>query len=200
MNREKFGFLPMPGSKTRGTGMLFARDGAVTADFSELAKNHCCATMLLNYCRLLEDQGRLPKELSALSDRELFSRIHRFVPNGPILTLRRRAPRLFARLAIPAKAVRLPLFFTTPAHEKAEVLAQCVQVRKNPAALLVAAGPLSWHWILAVGSGRTRDKSLLYVVTGWHRKVMCYVPDAGCHILAAWELSSSASFTSASSS
>ncbi|MGN1024540.1 MAG: hypothetical protein ACI4OJ_13625 [Lachnospiraceae bacterium] len=200
MDHSRFGFFPTADREGPDIRAVLCSDAAITADFSDLAKNHCCATMFLNYCRYLDQKGRLPSRLHGFSDRELFRKIHRFVPNGPILSLRHRAPLLFSHLGIPARADRLPLYFWTPAKKKADLLAQCHQARKNPAALLVAAGPLSWHWILAVGSGSAGGKSCLYVVTGWHRQIMRYIPDAGCHILAAWELSSSACFTRSSSS
>ena len=162
MNQDVFQFLPETG-REESRFLLFPEvPAAVTADFAHAARNHCCATMLTNYCLYLESKGSLFPDLPRAA---LFEKIHRFVPNGPIFSICR-----------------------------------CLEKQKDPAALLVAAGPLSWHWILAVGTVRILGIKYLLVITGWHRTPRLYRPDSGCRVLAAWEFSASASSTRSSSS
>ncbi len=175
MNQDVFQFLPETG-REESRFLLFPEvPAAVTADFAHAAKNHCCATMLTNYCLYLESKGSLFPDLPRAA---LFEKIHRFVPNGP----------------------RLPLRLRDTPCSKMTVLCRCLEKQKDPAALLVAAGPLSWHWILAVGTVRIFGIKYLLVITGWHRTPRLYRPDSGCRVLAAWELSASASSTRSSSS
>lgn len=196
MNRDAFSFLPETGREEERILLFPQVPAAVTADFAGLAKNHCCATMLTNYCLYLEEAGILSSDLSRTA---LFARIHAFVPNGPIFSITRRAPRVFASLGIPASARRLPIHPWDSAEKKLSVLARCIERQKGPAALLVAAGPLSWHWILAAGTARTSGRNDLLVITGWDRSPRLYRPDTGCRVLAAWALPSSAAFTRRSS-
>jgi|GEM_PF-702908 len=55
----------------------------------------------------------------------------------------------------------------------------------NPCALLVAAGPLNWHWIMAVGFVEYKDGGhQLLIVDNWTRRGFhLYYPDDGCRLL-----------------
>ena len=197
MNQDVFQFLPETG-REESRFLLFPEvPAAVTADFAHAARNHCCATMLTNYCLYLESKGSLFPDLPRAA---LFEKIHRFVPNGPIFSITKRAPKVFASLEISSAAYRLPLRLRDTPCSKMTVLCRCLEKQKDPAALLVAAGPLSWHWILAVGTVRIFGIKYLLVSTGWHRTPRLYRPDSGCRVLAAWEFSASASSTRSSSS
>ena len=147
MNQDVFQFLPETG-REESRFLLFPEvPAAVTADFAHAARNHCCATMLTNYCLYLESKGSLFPDLPRAA---LFEKIHRFVPNGPIFSITKRAPKVFASLEISSAASRLPLRLRDTPCSKMTVLCRCLEKQKDPAALLVAAGPLSWHWILAL--------------------------------------------------
>lgn len=184
MNQKKFGFLREEKEEKERFCLWQAGAAAVTGDFADLAVNHCCAAMVTNYLLYLISLGKYP----ASSPRDLFVRVHRFVRNGPILSIRRNVPRAFAAMQVPAGVRKLPIHFSTPASRKEQVLISCLQNEKCPAALLVAAGPLSFHWILAVGTVEYQNQRYLLVVTGWHRAPQRWRIDQGCRIFAAYSL------------
>lgn len=174
------------------------RPFATTAEFSSTARNHCCAVMVVNL--LLQ---KFSAYCAGNSRSELFSHVHAFVGNGPVLTLR-NANRFLQSSGLPGRFVRIPADFSA--------------FKGSPGfyALLLAASPLDWHWVLAVlpadpsagvslrhgstavsctAQGKTvlpspfsDFPSGLPVLTGWDSShLYLWKPGHGSRLLAVWE-------------
>ena len=147
---------------------------ATTAEFCSFAQNHCCAVMTVNL--LLQ---KFPAYCARFSRRELFLAVHAFVGNGPILTLR-RVNRFLQNTGLTGRFVRVP----------AASLSSCsFSSSEHPGyyALLLAASPLDWHWVLAI-SLPSDIYTGLPVLTGWDSSCLhLWKPDCGSRLLSVWK-------------
>ena len=145
---------------------------ATTAEFSAAARNHCCAVMVLNLLLL-----RFPAYCAGFSRSELFKEIHGEIGNGPVLSLR-RANRFLQKAQLPGRLVRI-------SNSRLPV---------RPAeyhALLLAAAPLDWHWVLAIpDSGKNPPApDPIPVITGWDPdRPYLWNPKGPSRLLAVWRL------------
>lgn len=206
----RYGFSPLSsetsGEKFQNAGFpaSFAelsslrRPFATTAEFSSAARNHCCAVMMVNL--LLQ---RFPAYCAGFSRSALFSRVHAFVGNGPVLTLR-RANRFLRSTGLPGRFVRIP------------AVSSASRESSGFYALLLAASFCDWHWVLAVlppnhsagdfprhgsaafsctAQGKTALPSLfsdcsdgLPVLTGWDSsRLYLWKPEHGSRLLSVWK-------------
>lgn len=169
----------------RGYGFVDAgpagRIYAVTSDYDDIARNHCAATMMVNL--MLERCG---EEQVCRDLRELFWSIHGFIGNGPVLYLARRANRYLVSEGISLICRQTSRRITERYPRRLLDLAHREVTAGRPCALLVAASPLNWHWVLAIGMESNRAGMVrLHIVDGWHaRRLYTYVPDQGSRLLA----------------
>jgi len=172
-----YGFTPLPhgfSSAERpyaAAAEFSAPEGpfATTAEFSAAARNHCCAVMVLNLLLL-----RFPAYCAGFSRSELFSHVHSFVGNGPVLTLR-YANHFLRSAGLPGSFTWISPVSFVP------------QKSSGYYALLLAASPFDWHWVLAVlpADSRTDDLSVL---TGWDSsRLYLWKPSHRSHLLSVWK-------------
>ena len=173
---------------------------ATTGEFFSLARNHCCSVMVMNL--LLQE---FPEYCRKFSRRELFLRIHAMIGNGPVLSLR-RANRFLQKEGIPGQfeQVPLPSLFSHSALQSVP----CPSFQGFPAsssvehsqgeaaphwmALLIAAGPFDWHWVLAVPTAPSKESRMkkgqtFSVMTGWDSsKLFCWKSGQKARLLSVW--------------
>ena len=156
---------------------------AVTGDFTDVANNHCCATLLTNYSVFLDacrrrDAGRL----RGYDYREVFNGVHHFVGNGPVLRIDPKANAWFASAGMNAHC---KVIHGLSHGERAYLRIRDELLGGNPCALLVAAGLFNWHWIMAVGFVEYEDGGhQLLIVDNWTRRGFhLYYPGNGCRLL-----------------
>ena len=146
---------------------------ATTAEFSATARNHCCAVMVLNLLLL-----RFPAYCAGFSRSELFEEIHGEIGNGPVLSLR-RANRFLQKTQLPGRLIRIPR-------------SQFPSCRAEYHALLLAAAPLDWHWVLAIpdsGKNPPAPDAAIPVITGWDPdRPYLWNPEGPSRLLAVWRL------------
>ena len=145
------------------------RPFATTAEFSAAARNHCCAVMVLNLLLL-----RFPAYCAGFSRSELFFHVHSFVGNGPVLTLR-HANHFLRSTELPGRFTRISSASFVP------------QNTSGFYALLLAASPFDWHWVLAIlpADSCTGDLSVL---TGWDSsRLYLWKPNHRSRLLSAWK-------------
>lgn len=154
---------------------------AVTSDYEDLARNHCAVTMLVN--AVISCLGAEPV---CQDRRALFVAIHRFVGNGPVLRLQNRANRYFQSAGLPIRCRQVNRRITERRPDRLTDLVQRELAAGRPCALMVAASPLDWHWVLALAAKQDRAGSVLFCIAdGWHaRRVYWYTPDAGSRLMA----------------
>ena len=180
---------------------ILCEDGvrwAVTGDFPDLARDHCCATMFTNYLIYLEGRGLYHG--SARGDlRSLFRTVHSVIGNGPVLNIRGKSRRLFGRNHIPASAVPVNHLRSRRGIDQernlssTEIMYRRIRgeiLQGSPVALLVAAAPLDWHWVLAMGFAEFEyGRHGLLILDNWHRDgFQIYLPDEGCRVISATAL------------
>lgn len=159
---------------------------AVTGDFTSIARNHCCATMLTNFI-LQGYAGRgAASRIHCHTPQDLFIRIHQYVGNGPVFRLG-GANRFLRESGIGGRFIRIR---KTRLYE--------IVSHGNPAALLVAASPFDWHWVLAVGlsSGQPAARIAgtpplsdlrIRIINNWDRNVLKeYIPGTGARLISVW--------------
>lgn len=163
---------------------------ATTSEFSSLARNHCYAIMVMNL--LLQEY---PEYCRRFTRRDLFLRIHAAVGNGPVFTLR-RANSFLQKEGLPGRFERVPL---SAQHPHSPYASKAPQPFRS--ALLLAAGPFDWHWVLASAdasrqiakthTGRTPSPcsgSTFRVITGWDsRQLFQWNPCSGVRLLSIWQ-------------
>lgn len=146
---------------------------ATTAEFSAAARNHCCAVMVFNLLLL-----RFPAYCAGFSRSELFKEIHGEIGNGPVLSLR-RANRFLRKTQLPGQLIRMPR-------------SQFPGCRAEYHALLLAAAPLDWHWVLAIpdsGKNPPVPNAAIPVITGWDPdRPYLWNPKGSSRLLAVWRL------------
>lgn len=182
----RYGFFPFSSeistekSAKEGTHAPFTelsslrRPFATTAEFSSMARNHCCAVMTVNL--LLQ---KFPAYCAGFSRKELFSAVHAFVGNGPVLTLR-GANRFLQNAGLAGRFVRIPA---------ASLFSRDLSSSEQPGyyALLLAASSLDWHWILAF-SLPSGIHNGLPVLTGWDSsRLHLWKPEHGSRLLSVWK-------------
>lgn len=163
-----------------------ARRYAITGDYMTIARNHCAATMLTNAVMLLA-----PTYPKVHDPQALFREIHDFIGNGPVLRLQNKTNRylMTARLPYTCRQVNRGILESSPARLVS--LAHQDLAAGRPAALLVAASPLRWHWVLALPEAPTqqahslRSADAFTIIDNWHPNCLYhYVPDQGAHLMA----------------
>lgn len=175
---------------------------AVTDDFSDSARNHCYATMLTNYLIYMQTEFSRHNAADPAQARMLFSTVHRVAGNGPVFSVTGRSSRLLQKLGIPGipKPIKkLRSRSGLPAAEAEHLSVSEIMYEKirqevdagHPVALLVAAAPFDWHWILAMGYAEAEyGRHFLLILDNWHRGgYQIYMPDDGCRLLSATVLS-----------
>lgn len=152
-------------------------------DFSDVAKNHCGATMLTNYLLLLEESNtsdsvrtNIRHTSESALRRALFQSVHTYVPDGPIFRMSTRANRYFKKEEISARL--LPI-------RAGELRSRLDE--GHPCALLIARSLFHWHWVLVVGYVEKPDGTCAFaVVDEWHHQdVRLYEAGKGSRVLAA---------------
>ena len=172
-----YGFSPLPHGLSSAERPFAAAAGfsdpegpfATTAEFSAAARNHCCAVMVLNLLLL-----RFPAYCAGFSRSELFFHVHSFVGNGPVLTLR-HANHFLRSTELPGRFTRISSASFVP------------QNTSGFYALLLAASPFDWHWVLAIlpVDSCTGDLSVL---TGWDSsRLYLWKPNHRSRLLSAWK-------------
>lgn len=120
-----------------------------------------------------------PAYCAGLSRTCLFSQAHSYIGNGPVLTLR-GANRFLQSAGLSGRFVRVP----------ASSLFSCsFSSSEHPGyyALLLAASPLDWHWVLAI-SLPSDIYTGLPVLTGWDSSCLhLWKPDCGSRLLSVWK-------------
>lgn len=155
-------------TNARPAGRVFA----VTGDYAAIARNHCAATMLTNAVAML-----CPESLH-----RSFAEIHRVIGNGPVLRLARPANRYLQQAGVPYICEQYDRHLTEGSPERLAGIAREELLAGRPAALLVAASSLRWHWVLAL-PGEESGEALL-ISDSWHaRQVFQYVPDRGSRLM-----------------
>ncbi len=152
-------------------------DWAATFDFNDLAKNHCAATTITNYALwyLREYLGRQDADgTNASVIKQIFTDVHRYIPNGPVLRLKNRAARFFRAAKLPIEVVSI----------KEEAIQDELDAG-NPVAIMVAASVMQWHWVLVVGYIFSEDGTRSYLIEdNWHRRgLYTYRPGIGSRLL-----------------
>lgn len=151
---------------------------SVTSDFTDQARNHCAATMLLNLLEIC-----CPERLHNLHLSAVFREVHFYIGNGPILYIARRANRLFRNTQVPLVCRQ---YTRRPWEVRPDRLVQIGReaiANGNALGCLVMAGPLHMHWILAAPD-QDADGSVL-IIDNWHAdRLYHYVPDKGSKLLA----------------
>lgn len=145
-------------------------DWAVTSDYP-WAKNHCAAVCVTNLALWFAAQD---PSLAALAEsgskEETFRAVHALVGNGPVAAIAGKARRYFSQ-----KGFRLNRRRLWGARALREALRQ-----GRPCALLLAGGPLDWHWVLAVGWREyPSGERYVRVADGWNRGADRFLPLPG---------------------
>lgn len=154
---------------------------AVTSDYDDIARNHCAATMLTNLVIACGDGVSTGPDY-----RSLFCEIHKAVGNGPVLDISRRANRYFRARGLPYTCRQTNRHLMETRSDCLVMAARDALRTGYPCALLVAASPLRWHWVLALSMGVASDGTTrFHIVDGWHsRQIYQYIPDRGSRLLA----------------
>lgn len=151
---------------------------SVTSDFSDQARNHCAATMIINTLAVC-----CPGRLQFMNLSVVFREVHFYIGNGPVLNIARRANRFFRNAQVPLVCRQ---YTRRPWEVRPDRLVQIGQeeiAKGNALGCLVAAGPLHMHWILAAPD-KAADGSIL-IIDNWHAdRVYRYVPDQGSKLIA----------------
>lgn len=170
---------------SRGYGFVDAGPAgqvfAVTSDYADIARNHCAATMMTNL--MLQRYGRAPM---CGDRRALFQRIHHFLGNGPVLRIVGKANRYLAQEGISSRCRQWNRHLLEASPERLLRVARYELLAGRPCALLVAAAPFRWHWVLAISMQEERDGAMsLLIADGWHaRRIYQYIPDHGSRLMA----------------
>ena len=192
--RKRYGFLfgaqlsaRYPGAEIIGgrslpTGRVH---WAVTEYYAGMARNHCasvCATNLVLCLQALRS-AELPGRAFTETRDELFRTFHDLIGNGPVFFLARSMKRFSASMGRSALTRRVRGFDGI----------RSVIDDGRPAALLLAAGPFDWHWVLCVGWRRIRTAGgahdLLQIVNSWDPTgEVWYEPGRGARIMAAVDI------------
>lgn len=142
------------------------------------ARNHCAATMLTNAVMLL-----CPENPRCQDAREIFTEVHAVVGNGPVLRLEHKANRYLREAALPFQCEQIDRHLTEASPDRLVRIAQESLCASSPVALLVAASPLRWHWVLALPEGQSGGG--LLISDTWHaRQAYRYIPDRGSRLMA----------------
>lgn len=174
---------------------------AVTDDFTDSARNHCYATMLTNYLLFQQTESARSTYADPAQIRYLFRTVHSVSGNGPVFSVGRGSVRMLRDLGIrqdpaPIKKLRSRSGFRAAGAEHlsvSEIMYEKIRRRIDdgyPVALLVAAAPFDWHWVLAMGYAQAEyGRHFLLILDNWHRGgYQIYMPDDGCRLLSATAL------------
>ncbi len=172
--KHNYGFTPVT-SKDIASAVLVPNSDmryAVTGDFMDIAKNHCCATMATNVLTYYH--------IPAANTRVQFERAHRFIGNGPVFRPKRALDRLFAAHHIPLTCNQL--WRTSPAAGGIEPLHRLLTHEiecGRPCGILLSADLFAWHWVLCMGYDRTPGGTPRYFISdSWHSdRLWIYEPD-----------------------
>ena len=160
---------------------------AVTGDFDDLARNHCCATMVTNL--LLLKNASSDSAVSFPELRELFIRVHRKIGNGPILYLPRRGRNAFTlnnrsftyrKLQPGRNCDRSDSLFASDIRQAINT--------GHPLALMLADSLSQMHWVTVVGCFDHGEEFYLELQDSWHQNLCCYRPGHGSRILSCLEI------------
>lgn len=182
-------FLPI-GNKDYGfrdarpSGRVFA----VTGDYASDARNHCAATMLTNLVIMLRAADPQLHNQAAVGScnkdmQQTFRNIHAIVGNGPVLHLQNKANRYLRSAGLPYSCEQIDRHLTETSPDRLVQIAQDHMRTGAPVALLVAASPLRWHWVLALPDYGNDHAFMIH--DSWHaRQVYHYIPDRGSRLMA----------------
>lgn len=124
--------------------------------FNSFPKNHCACTFITNLIAFFEHQGYK----GLLVDNSLektFEIVHKKVGNGPIMLL---APK--ARAYFKSKGYDLR-YRSLWGFEEAKSAIK----RGNPVSILLAENPISWHWVMGIGTLEAQDLQIFRLINGW---------------------------------
>lgn len=158
MRDSIYGFEPVKAGETAGTGVHLITgwppEWAIMKDFDDLARNHCCATSLLNALRLAENFAS-----PAAAEHARFALIHRYLPNGPVFFMVRPANLYLQAAKLPYRVVPL----------KKEEICSALQ-KGHPVFLLLCGSLFRWHWVVAAGFCDDENGARhLLLEDNWHR-------------------------------
>ena len=138
---------------------------ATTDLFEGHAKNHCAATLVTNLCLYYWSLDERYKPLLELDDRgqvdlqKTFAAVHKFVGDGPVLFLRKKALAYFKSRGFTLEGRIL--------HTK-KALKEAVE-RKDPCAILLENAYNDYHWVLSTGYKESSFGDLyLNVIDNWY--------------------------------
>ncbi len=155
-------------------GMSFLTTGETMA----LARNHCAAVCAVNLLDVLLFQAE-NRKLTLGEQENLFKAVHRHMGNGPVFRFDTRLNRFLRKE--PAGR-RMPPLSGGRIRGFDEIIRELHEGR--PCMLLLAADPLHWHYVLAVGYREYEDgKRYLRIANSWQKSMDCFYPEKGGAVL-----------------
>lgn len=125
-------------------------------NFNSFAKNHCGATFVTNLAAFFEHKGYDGLLVNG-SLEETFKLVHSKIGNGPIMFVAPKARAYFKSRGYDLKYRSLWGF-----KEAKDAIK-----RGNPLAILLAENPISWHWVMGLGTLETGKSQLFRVMNAW---------------------------------
>ncbi len=140
-----------------------------------LAKNHCAAVCAVNLLSVLLYRAENGRQLSCWQKENLFKAVHRRMGNGPVFRFDTRLSRFLRKEPMGAAMPRIQMKRLRGYEEIREAL-----LKGDPCMLLLAADPLHWHYVLAVGYREYPDgQRFLQLANSWQRNTDCFMPEKG---------------------
>lgn len=157
-----YGFVDikdMPTGSYKSNKIPLANDNwATTGEFSNIADNHCGATASTNIALYFTYQEYI-NLLKDSSKHNTFLEIHRSIGNGPVMRIAKKTKDYFKRRGYNLRYGRA---ISYNGIKKAIA-------NNRPCGVLLAAGILDWHWIIAIGWREYPDgDKYLQIINGWN--------------------------------
>lgn len=136
---------------------------SVTSNFSDVAKNHCGAVTVLNLASYFKQLGY--QNLIVKGQKSTFKAVHKYVKNGPVLRLFKKAKRYFNTRNY---------LLTTKRVKNFDQIKTSLN-NDEPVVILLVNGLFSWHWVLVVGYIQYPDNTYyLQVMDNWYPDINRY--------------------------
>ena len=195
---KKIGLIPLKGTGTYGfvrkselpadpddTFRLFPLPSsfAVTGDFKDIAKNHCCATTVTNLALLKKAKNGTAPEGSA-DIRTLFQAVHHHIGNGPVLSMPPGGRKAFADTGLVFNYAKLSPG-SDPQLTSSGFARQAMDTLQggHPLALMLADSLFQMHWVTVIGYRTFGQEFYLEIMDSWHKEPWYYRPGCGSRIL-----------------
>lgn len=158
---DDYGFIQwsaMPsGAYTADNLPFYDTKWATTGEYDTIANNHCGAVAVTNLAFYFADAGY--SNLRKSTDRETFIAVHKYVGNGPVMTIANKARSYFADCGYSLGY--------NPVGSMTDITS-AIKL-DHPCGLLLADSLGSWHWVLGVGyrTYNISGDSYIRIVNGW---------------------------------